>query len=310
LVIHQTAAVHDEIANLLAALARLMDVQVAIEIRLLSVSEACFERLGIHLEPAGTTKECENTVATTRPGSEIIETSEGTMRIPTQVGKAFLTDSQVRELLETAQGDRRSNMLSEPQLTVLNGQQGTVNISDTKYFVTSLNLDCKEGKIICKPNQEAFEFGTFMTVLPTVSADRKSVLVSLKFKQTELAAPVPLIPVQFPIKQLDKDGKEKSKPELFTLFLQQPQVSTLAIDNTTVIPEGQTLLLGGVKKLTEERNEFGPPVLSKIPYLNRLFKNVGYGRETVSLLIMVTPRIVVREEEEQFEGGDQSIAQP
>ena len=33
LVIHQTPAVHDEIANLLAALARLMDVQVAIEIR-------------------------------------------------------------------------------------------------------------------------------------------------------------------------------------------------------------------------------------------------------------------------------------
>ena len=64
-----------------------------------------------------------------------------------------------------------------------------------------------------------------------------------------------------------------------------------------MIPEGQTLLLGGVKKLTEERNEFGPPILSKIPYLNRLFKNVGYGRETVSLVIMVTPRIVVREDE-------------
>ena len=46
-------------------------------------------------------------------------------------------------------------------------------------------------------------------------------------------------------------------------------------------------------------NEFGPPVLSKIPYIDRLFKNVGYGRDTSSLLIMVTPRIIINEEEEQ-----------
>jgi general secretion pathway protein D len=50
--------------------------------------------------------------------------------------------------------------------------------------------------------------------------------------------------------------------------------------------------------MNEGRNEFGPPVLSKIPYINRLFKNVGYGREAESLLIMVTPRIIIQEEEE------------
>ena len=321
LVIHQTPAVHDEIANLLAALARLMDVQVAIEIRVLSVSEACIERLRIHLEPAATTKECEDTVATTRVIPETIKTSEGlkavlpafvteVMPIPTDVGKAFFTDSQVRELLEFAQGDRRTNIMQAPKLVVLNGQTGVVEITDTQYFVTRLNLDCKGGQLMAKPTQEAIKLGICMTVLPTVSADRKSVLVNLKFKNSTLAGPVPLIPIQIPIKRLDNTGKEKAKPELFTLFLQQPQVSTLAIDNTTVIPEGQTLLLGGVKKLTEERNEFGPPILSKIPYLNRIFKTVGYGRETVSLVIMVTPRIVVREEEEQSQGGDQSIPQP
>ena len=46
------------------------------------------------------------------------------------------------------------------------------------------------------------------------------------------------------------------------------------------VPDGGTVLLGGLKPLSEGRNEFGPPVLSKIPYINRLFKNVGYGRDT------------------------------
>ena len=46
------------------------------------------------------------------------------------------------------------------------------------------------------------------------------------------------------------------------------------------------------------RREFGVPILSKIPYINRLFKNVGMGRTTDSLMLMVTPRIIIQEEEE------------
>ena len=70
--------------------------------------------------------------------------------------------------------------------------------------------------------------------------------------------------------------------------------------NTTVtVPDGGTVLLGGVKRLNEERHEFGVPVLSKTPLINRLFRNVGIGRITTSLMLMVTPRIIILEEEEE-----------
>jgi general secretion pathway protein D len=59
------------------------------------------------------------------------------------------------------------------------------------------------------------------------------------------------------------------------------------------------VLLGGLKTLQEERDEFGPPVLSKIPYVDRLFKNTAYGRDARSLMLMVTPRIIINEEEEE-----------
>jgi general secretion pathway protein D len=61
--------------------------------------------------------------------------------------------------------------------------------------------------------------------------------------------------------------------------------------------------MGGLKRLSEGRNEFGPPILSKIPYLNRLFRNTGYGRSAESLLIMVTPRIIIQAEEEEKQTG-------
>jgi general secretion pathway protein D len=43
--------------------------------------------------------------------------------------------------------------------------------------------------------------------------------------------------------------------------------------------------------------------LSKLPYINRLFRNVGIGRETDSLMMMVTPRIIIQEEEEEKQTG-------
>jgi general secretion pathway protein D len=70
------------------------------------------------------------------------------------------------------------------------------------------------------------------------------------------------------------------------------------VTTTVSVPDGGTVLMGGIKRMQEARNEFGVPVLSKIPYINRLFKNVGIARTTESLMLMVTPRIIIQEEEE------------
>ena len=43
----------------------------------------------------------------------------------------------------------------------------------------------------------------------------------------------------------------------------------------------------------------GVPIISKFPYINRLFRNVGIGRQAQSLMMMVTPRIIIQEEEEE-----------
>ena len=55
----------------------------------------------------------------------------------------------------------------------------------------------------------------------------------------------------------------------------------------------------GIKRLNEGRTERGIPILSKLPYINRLFRNTAIGRETTSLMMMVTPRIIIQEEEEE-----------
>ena len=50
--------------------------------------------------------------------------------------------------------------------------------------------------------------------------------------------------------------------------------------------------------MCEQRCEGATPVLSKVPYVNRMFKNVGYGRVPENVIVLVTPRIVETPTEE------------
>ncbi|MFG0334179.1 MAG: hypothetical protein ACF8TS_12510, partial [Maioricimonas sp. JB049] len=84
--------------------------------------------------------------------------------------------------------------------------------------------------------------------------------------------------------------------------VQQPVIDVVTVDTVVSVPDGGTVLLGGVKRLREGRSMSGVPILNKIPYVSRLFKNTGVGRETDSLMLMVTPRIIIQEEEEELLG--------
>lgn len=87
-----------------------------------------------------------------------------------------------------------------------------------------------------------------------------------------------------------------------TATVQQPVIATIFVSTSVSVPDGGTVLLGGLKRLREGRNMAGVPILNKLPYISRLFKNSGVGRETESLMLMVTPRIVIHEEEEELLG--------
>jgi general secretion pathway protein D len=86
------------------------------------------------------------------------------------------------------------------------------------------------------------------------------------------------------------------------ITIQQPVFEIVSVATTVSVPDGGTVLLGGIKRLREGRVMNGVPILNKLPYISRLFKNTAVGRETESLMLMVTPRIIIQEEEEQLLG--------
>jgi len=357
LVVNQTPDVQEQVADLLEALRRLQDLEVAVEVRMITLAETFFERIGLdfalniktdhstaqyepqlttnNFKPAGQVNDFSprNFLSGLRPGGIVgpsagntgsltsdldipIRSSSFQYAIPPfaypnnpgfdgglSLGLAFLSDIQVFMFMEAAQGDRRTNVMQAPKLTLFNGQTSTINVNDQQFFVTNVNVVGFGGQIVFVPANNPVPLGISLAIQAVVSADRRFVRLNLAPTMTNLAsAIVPLFPVTTFITPVFEGGAQ-GQPIPFTQFIQQPQVSTVSIQTTVSIPDGGTVILGGLKTLSEGRNEFGPPVLSKLPYVNRLFKNVGYGREAQSLLLMVTPRIIINSEEEERQTG-------
>jgi type II secretory pathway component GspD/PulD (secretin) len=280
LIVSQAPDVQEQVADMLAALRRLQDTEVALEVRLVTVPDQFFERVGVDFNAPA----CQNggpcpVQAATRADAD---------------RTAFLGDKQLVRFLEAVQGDPRSNVMQAPKMTLLDGQMGRLEAVDRQHFVTGCEIVQREGHALVIPKNEEVALGFRIAACPKVSADRRSVQVKLDVSQTNLAsAAVPLFPVTMQLK--DNEGK----PQPFTQFLQQPVVNTFHLENTVTIPDGGTVLVGGMKKEVEARCEYGPPVLSRVPYANRLFKNVGVSRESKTVYVLVTPRVIVNTEEEQ-----------
>ena len=85
-----------------------------------------------------------------------------------------------------------------------------------------------------------------------------------------------------------------------------PTTTRINIATTVTVPDGGTVSLGGYSRFSEGRNEFGPPVLGKVPYADRAFRNVGYGRSAVSTRVTASARIIILEEEEYRQTGVRS----
>ena len=79
------------------------------------------------------------------------------------------------------------------------------------------------------------------------------------------------------------------------LRIETPPINTSSVESTVVVKNGDTIVIGGVYKMTETDSVTGVPVLSRIPILGWLFKYKTVSNEKRELLIFVTPRVIPEE---------------
>jgi general secretion pathway protein D len=224
-------------------------------------------------------------------------------------GFAILSDLEVFFVLAAGQGDSRANILQAPKVTLFNGQFAFVSDTTQRPFVTTVIPVVGDFAAAQQPVIVVLNEGTSLSVQAVVSADRRFVRLTLvpffsqigdvqEFTFTGSVTTDSGTTVQDPTDP-DQDVVNNQTKTVAGTTVQLPTFAFTSVTTTVSVPDGGTVLLGGIKRLREGRTERGVPVLSKLPYISRLFKNVGIGREAQSLMMMVTPRIIIQEEEEQ-----------
>jgi general secretion pathway protein D len=316
LAIYQTPEVHARIEELLDQLRKSLGEQVSIEARFLTVSENFLEDVGLDLD-FNYNLGGKFGVVTMQQDSFLTGAPDVSTKVPGSLGGispsatvsggygSILDDLQVTFLIRASQAKADSKSLAAPKVSVMSGETANFSLQDyLTYALPPLITQGITSSISGSQNQQGiqqdvqqFTVGSMLYVTPTITKDKKYVLLNIQSQQTDL--------LRFRTHRIetlttsDDDDEGTAQDEVATYSVTVPETETANVTTRVSVPDGGTLLLGGHKLTQEIDKETGVPILSKIPLLGRLFSNRSTMRDAKVLLILVKPTIILQEEREQ-----------
>lgn len=202
-------------------------------------------------------------------------------------GTAFLSADDLKAVLEKSAADPTATILQAPRLVASAGEPATVKVVDTVKFTTGLSTKVVNGKAVFVPTTEAVEVGTVSTVTATPSADGKFVELKLAYHDKRVKADVPMVPVTTLIAP-EKVGGKTGEPVPFTQYIQVPAFDEAKADRIVTLPDGGTVAVKAGTRTLTRRVESKVPGLGDVPYLGRLFRNVGVREEECEVVVFAT----------------------
>lgn len=213
----------------------------------------------------------------------------------------FLDDIQVNFLVEATQANLSSRTLTAPKICLSNGQRAYITVATQQAYIREIIPVVSGNATANRPVIGYIPTGSVLDVAATASADRRYVLMTVRpqisSNQTSSAAGAG---------GGGGGGGGPADPNAvggLPTFggVQLPTVAVQDLQTTVSVPDGGTLVLGGQKMAGEIDREIGPPILSKIPVLNRFFVNKAKVRDERTLLVLIKPKIIINEVAEKNE---------
>ena len=313
LIVNQSVDNQIEVYNLLQQLRETRAIQIAIEARLLLVSNNFLDdfRLGWNLSlPAGLVGGNVsgisfgngNTFTQSVPGSTGVPGSISSLaQLPSFNLSASIIDNWTLSLLLTAtQADKRTVTVTAPRVTIFNGQNGFIAVTNQQNIVSSFTQTAASGgnntaaATATNLNVSTLTTGVVLDVTATVSADRRYVVMTISPSLSTLDG-IDTFSTGTTTGSSSTSGNNTTAA-LGGSFVQLPKTAFTQVNTMVSIPDGGTLLIGGQKLVGTAEVEIGVPVLSKIPGLNRLFTNRSFVKDERTLLVLVRPNIIIHRE--------------
>jgi general secretion pathway protein D len=182
---------------------------------------------------------------------------------------ALFSNADVRVVLSALEQVSDVNVISSPQLLVLDNQTARLQVGD-QVPITVQQATPITGDVNTIVNSiELRDTGVILTVTPRVNAGG---LVILEIQQ-EVSNVV--------------RAETVTQSELAT-----PTISQRLVSSTVAVQSGQTIALGGLITDNRNRSRSGVPILSSIPIIGVLFSTRNNANARTELLVLLTPRVI------------------
>ena len=295
LVVTHTPEVQEQIRDLLASFRKARAIQVAILARFIEINQDFLDDLSFSWEGLGETTENWGIWDTGGSTNFLRARSAGTPEVGLSAGylsaagatleAGFLNAWQVQLVVTAVRKQKQGNVLTAPRVTCFNTQRAYITVSTRSNFVRSYDSDGN-------PEIGQVNDGIVLEVQPFVSADRRYITLEL-IPQVNIVGDFQ----EFEFRREDDAVDEDEEDTTTTDTIQLPVVSTRQVMTTVSVPDGGTLMVGGLARATEAKGSAEVPFFADLPLIGALFKQRRTVDSRNNLIVLVTAYIIQQEED-------------
>jgi len=199
-------------------------------------------------------------------------------------GWTLLDDTQLNMILRAVEKKQDAEVLNSQILSVLNRERGHVAVINQTAYVRDFDVEVAQAAFIADPKVDVIQDGIVLDVQPVIQHDRKYIILTLSPTVAELQRPIPTFTTSLAGSTLP-------------VTLQLPNLTVTQFSTTAKVPDGGTVLLGGLRQVLTKERRAEIPLLARLPLVSFLFKQEGSADENKSLMVMVRAQITdVRED--------------
>lgn len=186
----------------------------------------------------------------------------------------LIDDTQLNMILRAIEKQENAEVMNSQLLTVMNNERGHVAVINQTAYVRDFDVEVAQASFIADPKVDVIQDGIVLDVQPIIQQDRKYIIMQLQPTVAELTRPIPTFTTSLAGSTLP-------------VTLQLPNLTVTNFSTTIKLPDGGTVLLGGLRQTLTKERRAEVPLLAQIPIVSFFFKQEGSADENKSLMVMV-----------------------
>ncbi len=189
----------------------------------------------------------------------------------------FFNDAEVSLILRAVEKSAQYQLVNSQILSVHNTQRAYMAVINQKAFIQDFDVEVAQFQAVADPQVNVLHEGVVLDVRPTIHHSRKYLTLEV---QPTIAKIVDLRTFSTTL------GGNTSSVDF-----QLPELEVQSVNTSAIIPDGGSILLGGLSTVRNVERRAEVPWIARVPLIGLLFKQEGYADERESLMILIKASI-------------------